>query len=210
LNRERSGAPYERYEILNFGVPGYQPPQQLIAIEKAMRFQPNAVFFVGTGREISRAVDYLVEVVRKGIAIPYPPLADIIRKAGVTAGENDTAGLRRLQPYRGDVLASTYGLISAQIRSGGAVPVFIFLPQVRGGNWEEETPETLRMAAAAGFIVIDLSDVYAGEPLEVIRLAEWDEHPNAKGHRLIADKLYAAIESRSDIILRPRDESAPR
>jgi hypothetical protein len=65
LNRERAGAPFAKYEILNFGVPGYQPPQQLVALEKALAFAPSAVFYVATGRELSRAGRYLVEVVDK-------------------------------------------------------------------------------------------------------------------------------------------------
>lgn len=200
LNRERAGAPYARYEILNFGVPGYQPPQQLIAVEKALRFQPDAVFYVAAGREVSRAADYLVEVVRKRIAIPYAPLAEIVAKAGLTPELDEATALRKLNPYRAELLASTYRLIVSQVRAKGAVPILVFLPQVRGGTWQEETPETLRTASAAGFIVIDLSDVFDGEDIATIRLAEWDDHPNAKGHRLIAERLYTAIAQRPEII----------
>jgi D-alanyl-lipoteichoic acid acyltransferase DltB (MBOAT superfamily) len=200
LNRERADAQHVRYEVLNFGVPGYQPPQQLIAIEKALRFHPNTVFYVAAGREVSRAADYLVEVVRKGIAIPYAPLADIVKKAGLTPTQDEAAALRRLTPYREELLGATYGQIVARTRSQGAVPVLVFLPQVRAGTWQEETPEILRIARAAGFIVLDLSDVFAGEDLEAIRVAEWDDHPNAKGHRLLAERLYADLTTRPDII----------
>ena len=211
LNRERTDAQRSRYEVLNFAVPGYQPPQQLIAVDKALRFQPNAVFYVAAGREVSRAADYMVEVVRKGIDIPYDPLAQIVAKAGLTRAMDDQAALRRLQPYREELLATTYQQIVGRIRSKGAVPVFVFLPQVRAGTWQEETPETLRMAHAAGFIVIDLSDVFDGKDLDTIRIAEWDDHPNSKGHRLIADRLYAAVAARPDIMpATARRESALR
>ena len=39
------------FELLNFGVPGYQPPQQIVNFERAMRLQPNVLFYVRTGRE---------------------------------------------------------------------------------------------------------------------------------------------------------------
>jgi len=210
LNRERVGGPYARYEILNFGVPGYQPPQQLVALEKALRFHPNAVFYVAAGREVSRAAEYLAEVVRKQVPIPYPPLVEIVRKAGLTPTEDETTALRQLNPHRAEVLSATYGLIAGRVRSAGAVPVFVFLPQVRGGSWQEETPETLRIAGAAGFILIDLSEVFAGQDLEAIRLAEWDDHPNAKGHQLVAQQLYAAIASRPEIIPPPTSDSTQR
>lgn len=199
LNRGH-GSPHARYEVLNFGVPGYQPPQELIALEKALRFQPNAVFYFAAGREVSRAAEYLAEVVRKRVPIPYPPLAEIAAKAALTPDLDEQAALRKLTPYRADLLASTYSQIVARIRARGAVPVLVFLPQVRAGTWQEETPETLRLAAAAGFIVIDLSDVFAGEELASIRLAEWDDHPNARGHRLIADRLYEAVAANPGII----------
>jgi D-alanyl-lipoteichoic acid acyltransferase DltB (MBOAT superfamily) len=207
LNHERIDAPYARYEVLNLGVPGYQPLQQLIAVEKALRFRPNAVFYVAAGREFSRAADYLVEVVRKRLDIPYPSLSNVVTKAGLTADQDEGTALRRLSPYRAELLASTYNLIAARAKASGASPVFVFLPQVRGGSWEEETPETLRTAQAAGFIVIDLSDIFVGQDLDAIRVAEWDDHPNAQGHQLIARRLYEAVIARPDIF-RPGLEHA--
>ena len=211
LNRDRANAPYARYEFLNFGVPGYQPPQQLIAVEKALRFQPSAVFYVAAGREVSRATDYMAEVVHKAIPIPYAPLADIVAKAGLKSGADQDTALRQLNPYRADVLAATYAGIVSRIRAAGAMPVLVFLPQVRAGTWEEETPETLAIASKAGFVVIDLSDVFSGQSLETIRVADWDDHPNAKGHRLVAERLYAAVTARPEIIAeRPGHQSAKR
>ena len=85
LNQERAGRPFAKYEILNFGVPGYNPPQQLWAFEKALSFSPDAIYYVATGREGSRAARYLVEVVRKRIEIPYPFLREIVAKAEISA-----------------------------------------------------------------------------------------------------------------------------
>jgi hypothetical protein len=207
LNRERANAPYARYEVLNLGVPGYQPPQQLVAVEKALRFAPDAVFYFAAGRELSRATDYLAEVVRKRIDIPYAPLAEIVSKAGVTSAQDETTVLKRLNPYREELLARTYSQIVARVRAAGAAPVLVFLPQVRPGTpedpWEMETPPALRIAGEAGFIVINLDDVFAGQDLDKIRLAEWDEHPSAYAHKLIADRLFTSVAARADIIKAP-------
>ncbi len=200
LNRDGPRGAYSRSEVLNFGVPGYQPPQELVSADKAMHFKPNAVIYVATGRELSRTAEYLAEVVRKRIAIPYGPLAQAIDRAALSPELDEAAAVKQLRPFRGDLLAATYRLLVARIRSQGATPVFVFLPQVQEGSWDEETAETLRIAAAAGFIVIDLSDVFAGQKIETIRLAEWDDHPNAKGHRLVAERLYDVISARSDIL----------
>jgi hypothetical protein len=202
LNRERAGAPFARYEILNFGVPGYQPPQQLVALDKALAFGPDAVFYVATGREISRAAWSVVEVVQKRIEIPYPELKALVEKAGIEADMDEATALRRLEPFRGDILSAVYRRVAETSRARGIVPVWIFLPQIREGSWQEETPETVRLAEGAGFVVLNLGDVFKGEDVAAIRLAEWDEHPNARGHRLMAERLYESLQARSDVVFR--------
>jgi hypothetical protein len=83
------------------------------------------------------------------------------------------------------------------------VPVWIFLPQVREGAWQEETPEAVALAEAAGFVLINLEDVYKGRDIDTIRLAEWDDHPNVAGHKLIAERLFDGLAGRRDVIFQP-------
>jgi hypothetical protein len=201
LNSENTRAKFVGFEILNMGVPGYQPPQQMVAVERAVRFGPQAIWYVAAGREIDRASDYLVEVVRSGIEIPYEELRMIVAKAGLEAGMDEATALKRLAPYRDEVLSIVYGYMVQQSRAHGAVPVFIFLPQVREGSWQEETSQTLQIAQAAGFNVISLEEVYKGHDIAEIRLAEWDDHPNVRGHELIAERLYAQIRQNYDKLL---------
>jgi D-alanyl-lipoteichoic acid acyltransferase DltB (MBOAT superfamily) len=194
LNRERRDTSNTKYEILNFGVPGYQPPQQLVTIEYALSFSPNAVFYIATGQEISRAASYMVEVVQKKIEIPYEPLREIVRQAGLEPSMDTATALKRLDPYDGAILSWTYKRIADQARSRGAVPVFIFLPQVREERGQDETPAILKMADSAGFAVINLAGVFRGQDTTALRLAEWDEHPNRRGHQLIASRLYDELQ----------------
>ena len=193
LNREPLSAAFKHVELLNFGVPGYQPPAQLVAFDKALGFQPNVVMFVGTGREISRSAVYLAEVVHKRLPIPYPALQAIVDKSGARAGMDEAAALKLLQPHGAEILRAVYEQIAQRCVEQKIRPVWIFLPQVREGAWQEETPETVRIASAAGFAVINLADVYRGRDIATLRLAEWDDHPNVLGHRLVADALYRAL-----------------
>lgn len=200
LNRDAAGAGQRKIEILNFGVPGYQPPQQLVALEKALGFSPDAVFYVATGREISRAARYMVEVVQKDIEIPYAPLREIVAQAGLNREMDEATALKRLAPLSGEILSRVYQRIVQQSRAAKAIPVLVFLPQVREGAWQEETPEILRRAQQTGFLVIDLSDVYKNHDISSIRLAEWDDHPNRRGHELIASRLYKALQEQQEAI----------
>jgi len=203
LNREWAGGPFEKYELLNMGVPGYQPPQQLVMLEKALSFRPNAIFYIATGREITRAAAYLAEVTNKGIEIPYQELREIVLKAGVTPGMDEAEARKRLTPHASEILASVYRRLADETRRQGSVAVWVFLPQVREGSWQEETPETLAIAEAAGFVVINQEDVYKGRKVDDIRLAEWDDHPNVSGHALIADRLFNALAEKRQAIFQP-------
>jgi D-alanyl-lipoteichoic acid acyltransferase DltB (MBOAT superfamily) len=199
LNEEKLSA-HKNYEILNFAVAGYSPPQQLVALDKALEFEPRAVLYVATGREVSRSNRYLVEAVRKGISIPYAPLRELMAKAGVTPQTDETTALKQLEPYRAEILNFVYRHIADESRRRGALPIWIFLPQVQEGSWQEETPEAFRDAEAAGFLIIDLSDVFKGNDLASLRIAEWDEHPTAFGHKLIATKLFGAVRDKRHVI----------
>lgn len=200
LNRERAGAGHARFEILNFGVPGYRPPQQLVALEKALDFSPRAVFYVAVGREPSQSALHLAAIVQNRTEIPYPELRAIVDKAGLDAEMDETTLRKRLQPFHGEILSAVYQRIADECRRRGVVPVWIFLPQVREGTWQEETPMAVRAATDAGFVMIDLGNVYEGQDLAAIRLAEWDQHPNARAHRLIAGRLYDELQARDDAI----------
>ena len=204
LNREKDNAPYVRYELLNFGVPGYQPPQQLVALDNAMSFSPNAVFYVATSREISRAASYMVEVVQKKVEIPYEPLRDVVNSAGLVPSMDETTALKRLQPFRATILSWTYKRIADEVRGRGALPVFVFLPQVREEQWADETPEIVRIAEGAGFAVINLAGVYRGQDIAALRLAEWDEHPNRLGHQLIAARLFDELRKLPPMVVDAR------
>lgn len=113
---------------------------------------------------------------------------------------DETAGLRRLEPYRNEILSWIYRRIAEESRKRGIVPVFVFLPQVYEGAWQEETPETLRIAESAGLVVLDLSQIYKNEDIKAMRVAEWDNHPNARGHQLIANRLYEALQAKSHFV----------
>lgn len=210
LNREPPVDGVHRYEFLNFGIPGYQPPQQLVVLDRALEFRPDAVVFVATGREPTRSVSSLAEAVNRQLPIPFPELDAIVSRAGLTAGMEEAEATKRLTPHRREILQTVYRMIAARATAAGARPIFVFLPQVREGAWQEETPETLEIAREAGFFVINLEDVYRSHPIEQIRLAEWDDHPNRLGHRLVADRLHAEFVSRRETLLQPRPATSRR
>jgi alginate O-acetyltransferase complex protein AlgI len=205
LNDERAGQPFARYEILNFAVPGYELPQQLATLDKVWALSPDAIMYAAIGREMHGSVEFLATAVRRGTPIPYDFLRDVLRRAGVDAGTDETTAVRRLEPYRGEIVSWLYREMARLCRERRAVPILAFLPQTYTGVWEQEAEEVLRRAQEAGFVILDLRGVFRGHDLVSLRLAEWDAHPNAKGHQIMAAGLYEAIIGRGDVIFARRE-----
>ena len=201
LNRENTGGEYAKYEILNFAVPGYSPVQNLMILEqKVESFQPNALFYMAHQREEEAAVLYLADRISVGADLPYPELVEMAYQAGAEPGATKVEVERHLQPIGTELLAQTYRQIVAASRSRGMLPVWIFMPTLENSLQEEEVAHLTQVAEDAGFIVLDLSDAYDNQNLDSLVVAYWDKHPNAEGHRLIAEDLYRKLQEKQDEI----------
>ncbi len=181
------------YEVLNFAVPNYSPLQQMVAVEKSLEFEPDLIVLAAHRREIARASEYLVDVQQKDIEIPYAPLVEFLDDAGIDSGTSETAANRSLEPFQQDILRWTYARIVELSQASGAVPVMLMFDEQAGIADKGDMDITIGIARDAGLTVLNLEDVYGGYDPVDIHLAEWDRHPNAVGHRLIAEHSYAAL-----------------
>ena len=50
--------------------------------------------------------------------------------------------------------------------------------------------------------VLNIDDVFTGRDARELTVAPWDYHPNAKAHALIADRLFAELTARPDLLSR--------
>jgi hypothetical protein len=209
LNRERVGQPHERYEILNFAVPGYRPLQQLAVLDKAFAFGPGVVIYVATAREPDGASGYLAKAIRGRLPLPYDYLRETAHRAQIDASTDETTALRRLEAFRWELLTWLYREIAQRCREQGSRPVWVFVPQVADLDpWRQEIAQVRRIAEEAGFATIDLGNIYDGRDPREVSLAEWDNHPNAQGHRYVAERLYRALVE--DDILSPARSATTR
>jgi hypothetical protein len=203
LNTERRNAVVNSYEILNFGAPGYEPLQQLMVLEKASSFQPNAIIYVAHVREPTRAVWYLSDVASKGIPIPYHYLNEFLQRADVAPNTPNAIATRQLMPFGDEILARTYKEIVAYCRARNVLPILVFMPLLEESGYEHETSTILRIAKESGFVVLDLDNVFEGHGVTALRIADWDTHPNAKAHQLVADRLYDLLAQNAERIFPP-------
>ncbi len=185
---------YERAEILNFAVGGYRTVQRAwLAEEKAFAFHPDAVFFLAHENDMTSLKD-VADALRNGVPLPYEPLAEMGARARVGPGTPEAAAERRLQKIGEEIVGWTYRHAVETCRARGIVPVWLFQRTTTEGEWREAHATLRRLAEAAGFVILDLEDTYGDVPMKSLFLAEWDQHPNVAGHRIIADRLWRELE----------------
>jgi hypothetical protein len=195
LNRENDRKKVAQYEILNFSHGGYTPLQRLRALEtKALSFDPDIVFYAAHPVDQNRARYHLATVLTRGIEIPYDYLRQVVHEAGIEGETNMTAANRGLRPYGNDIISWTYRRIVELCREHAIVPVYVFLPEPTDLG-AREAPNHLHLAKEAGFLMVDLSDLYENKDKASMWVSESDRHPNAVAHKLIADRLYQELKS---------------
>src|SRR3546814_5726101 len=69
------------FELMNLSVPGYRPPQQVMALEEALKFSPHIVFYTAAGREQWNTISFLADILAEGVEIPYPELKQIVARS---------------------------------------------------------------------------------------------------------------------------------
>ncbi len=214
LNREPPGV-HSKYEVLNFGVLAYSVLQQLALLEdRVFAFQPDVVVITAHPNLARGVTEHLMQVMSgevsipydtlramvadarvetgwRGVPIPFDRLRSITRRAGIDARLPWREAERRLRLKEREIVVWALTRVVAECRRHNAVPVLLALNVVT--DRRPQNPALLRTAQDAGFLVFNLLDVYDNYDRDSLRLADWDPHPNARGTRVIADRLYEEL-----------------
>ena len=198
-----AGAP--AVEMLNFALPNYTPPQQLRLLEtKVFGFRPDVVLLVSYAGEERITMQRVARFAAAGVELPFDWLRAIVAEAGVTKGMPSDEAIRRLKPYAGRITEESYRGIVEASRARGVRPVWAYLPLPGGAATPAELAAQLAQAERAGFETVNLEDAYAGRDPKTLHVAPWDEHPNAEGHRLVAERLLRELRERPGLFARAR------
>ena len=78
----------------------------------------------------------------------------------------------------------------------GLLPVWIYLPRVPEIQPNtEQIAELTALAKQAGFITFDLTGLWGDREIDDLVISQWDLHPNAQAHRIMAEATIAAMRS---------------
>jgi hypothetical protein len=203
-------------EVLNFSVDGYSLPQEVAMFERrALAFKPDIALLTIFHPATTMTEQYLLRTVygritsadahtRKlleqgGLAnvdlgripVPYPALRNLVRKLGLQPRMPQGEAEWRVRRVAEAVTARSIEQFAEHARSAGVLPVVLVLNAVVDGG-PRDVPYLAQLESAR-LPVIDLSHIYPEDRLAEMRVAPWDDHPNAIAHRLIADEIHLKL-----------------
>lgn len=183
-------------EILNHSVPGHSPGQRWEHFRRTGEiFSPDVVLFQATPADLGWDDRRLRVLLPKGLGWDAPQYEQAIQRSGVRLGQSAESLKTALRAHREKILGNVYRTAVAECRSLGAVPAWVLIPRVGKPIDPAEHATLIAMARDAGFaIVIDLSNEFSGIDATDLEIAPDDFHPNARGHRILADGLRSALE----------------
>lgn len=192
----------DAFEILNFGSGNYMPARQLVQLQRTvLSFQPHVIVSVGHQADLRRLPSNFADALFAKATIPLPFVQAVIDSIGINTETSHEEAMRLLVPYRERLYQEIQRAFVEVVKSAGALPVWVMIPTPDHGPRDDDIDFMVAASRAAGFVTIDLFDVY-GEAAPSLWVADWDSHPDARGHTLIAARLLSAFRDTPGI-LRP-------
>lgn len=216
LNSELHNNKYKQFEILNFAVDGYTLPQQLALLDdRVFDFIPDIVIITQYHQGKTMTENYLSKIILNDITIPYKSLDSLIIKSGL---KNIDAGslpvpfqfLRDFAKWLGLNPRVPHGELSTRIRIIAEQINDLAIKKINEMTKEKNIKSVLLVlndvtdevytdipnkeaVYKTEMDVINLLNIFPVDKLNELRIAPWDDHPNVKGHQIIANNLYEKL-----------------
>jgi hypothetical protein len=195
LNRRVPG----HYEVLNFGVQGYQITQLVdVVLDRVAPFAPDVYVVALTERSAFRRwTEHLAALVRDRVDLKYDFLKQIVEEAEVTPDHSEALINARLTRYRPRILRWALGEMQSRARADGAEFVVLLVPSADDPEVLHEQFQGVRtLLTELKVLTVDLLDTFAYLPdLNPVRVSSADRHPNEEGHRMLFENLNSRIEA---------------
>lgn len=188
-----------KVEILNYAEGGYHLLQNVYVTNyKIKKTNPDYLFYFAHSNEIERDLDDFINVIEKKRPLSFKFLDSIFTLTGIKDGMCRLEKYNKAKPFSKELIKWGYNSITNYCKQNNIIPILVFLPVNANLREDNEKWFCLETARAAGFEIIELKNVYDGYVPETIQLSLWDTHPNRKGHKIIADKLFKEIMNKKE------------
>jgi hypothetical protein len=177
---------------LNFAVAGYADFQKLWMFERALEFEPDVILWEMHATGYTWMVNHLTRVIRKNVPIPYPELREMLEAEGISARTSGLTMRSRLREVAPELLGWIWDRMQRECDERGIRLQVVILPRADSMRSDQANlAEMANYAHQAGLPVLDLSKAFHKvADRTTVATAPGDAHPNAYGHRLLAEALY--------------------
>jgi len=197
LNRLDAGGEHDHYEVLNFSVGGYSLVHKAMLVDtKIGAFSPDLILLTIYSTEELRLLTHMANMVSAGRKVPYPPLEEVLHRAGVLPTMERDEIRERIEPYAYEIMGWTLRYMFATSQELDLPMLALFVPIVddfESATNRERHQRLRRLALDAGLDVASLDGVYGDTDRSELQVAPWDHHLSVRGHRLVADGLYQLL-----------------
>jgi D-alanyl-lipoteichoic acid acyltransferase DltB (MBOAT superfamily) len=198
LNRELGPLTGKKFEILNFSLQSYRPTQKLAVIEQRIfPLKPDLVLYVASTLEL----DWMFKSVRnltKNQSLDYFPfIKSAMDRAGIRpeALPGEDVLQSKLAPFAEETLKSAFERFRDEASTRGVRSALVLIETPNDGrSRNKEFDRLANLGQSAKLPVLDLQGSFSKvRDRQSLWVAAWDEHTNAAGHRLLADRLYTLL-----------------
>jgi hypothetical protein len=137
-------------------------------------------------------VNHLSRVMRANIEVPYPELREMLEAKGISARTSGISMRSQLRQMAPELQSWVWNQMKRECAKRGISLQVVILPRADQMRIDEEhLAEMADFARKSGLPVFDLSKAFRGAvDRRTVAVAPGDAHPNAEGHRMLADALY--------------------
>ena len=195
---------YRGFEMLNFSVGGYSLLHQVPLIEsKVARFAPDVALVTVHTTEPMRMRLHLQSLVNGDKYIPYPEVQRMIDASGAHPLMQREELSAALDPVALELEEWSLRQIATRLSAAGIKPVAVYVPSTLEyeGTHLDRRDRLKTLCEQAGFTFLEIDNPFITDDIRALQIADWDTHPNAEGHRLLAENLYQLIVREADTFM---------
>jgi hypothetical protein len=197
---------YKSVEILNFAAGKYTLMEHVAVTENLIEaFSPDAIMlYLHYVDESDRMIASVAKNMIDGRAKEYPYLADLAESLNINGGTDLYTAVNRLKPFKDELYFWALERIARFCDEKEIELVIMYMGVLiyEPDASRRSKAKIMPYLTTHDFNVIDLYDVYDGQDKAALMIAPWDDHPNAKGHALLADAIFREMKKNKSWFLK--------
>lgn len=200
INASGLFGPDIQVEILNFAISGNHLFQNIAMFEKkAAAFQPDIVVYAAHANETYRILHSIYKTYATGRDLTYPMLYDLMDRHQLKRNTREAEFMRTLAGHQDDITHQGYSLLRHLAKERQILPVWLYVPTLDDNEIPGEADRLQRQLKDLGFQTLRIDKAYQNINAEALKLAEWDTHPNTRGHQLLAKEWTRVLKKDSSL-----------